>query len=158
LISKLLRTTNDNLLCILQKRYTHDLMLGWTNATIAHNVESMIFKWFIIDKFCIISKNFENNNKTCNFHWKEIFCRNPSLGLMTKARVYKVVGQEGSQESHNILLGAWEGVKEWTLTPQRSSTLGIGVLADSQIFRRQLQGSKLNGLKSFLYQWKALGT
>jgi len=31
-------------------------------------------------------------------------CRNPSLGFTTKARVCKVVGQEGSRESHNILL------------------------------------------------------
>jgi hypothetical protein len=30
-------------------------------------------------------------------------CRNPNLGLTTKARVCKVVGQEGSHESHNIL-------------------------------------------------------
>lgn len=63
MISKLLHTTNDNLLCVLQKRYMHDLVLGWTSATIARNVESMTFKWFIIDKFCIISKNFENNKK-----------------------------------------------------------------------------------------------
>ncbi len=26
-------------------------------------------------------------------------CRNPSLGLVTKARAYKVAGQEGVQES-----------------------------------------------------------
>jgi len=30
------------------------------------------------------------------------YCRNPSLGLATKARVCKVAGQKGSQESHNI--------------------------------------------------------
>jgi hypothetical protein len=35
----------------------------------------------------------------------EMFCRNPSLGLATKARVCKVAGQEGSRESHNIFLG-----------------------------------------------------
>jgi hypothetical protein len=29
-------------------------------------------------------------------------CRNPSLGLTTKARVCKVASQEGSRESHNI--------------------------------------------------------
>jgi hypothetical protein len=32
-------------------------------------------------------------------------CHNPSLGLTTKARVCKVVSQEGSWESHNILPG-----------------------------------------------------
>ncbi len=31
-------------------------------------------------------------------------CRNPNLGLATKAKVYKVAGQEGSQKSHNIFL------------------------------------------------------
>jgi hypothetical protein len=29
----------------------------------------------------------------------------PSLGLTTKARVYKVAGQEGGRELHNILPG-----------------------------------------------------
>jgi len=43
-------------------------------------------------------------------------------------------------------------------TSKRASTLGVGVLVDFQIFIEQLQGSKLNGLKSYLYHWKALGT
>jgi len=33
------------------------------------------------------------------------FCCNLNLGLVTKVRVCKVAGQEGSRESHNILLG-----------------------------------------------------
>jgi len=37
-------------------------------------------------------------------------------------------------------------------------TLGIGVLMDFQIFRGRLQGSKLIGLKIFLYHWKAFET
>jgi len=36
-------------------------------------------------------------------------CHNPSLGLVTKVRACKVVGQEGSS-------GVKESVKEWTLT------------------------------------------
>jgi len=67
-------------------------------------------------------------------------CHNPSLGLATKVRVCKVAGQEGSRESHNIFLGVWEGVKEWTLTPPRASTLGVGILVDSQIFRGHCRG------------------
>ncbi len=64
--------------------------------------------------------------KKCNNSiWS--YCCNPNLGLATKARVYKVAGQEGSQESHNILSGVWEGVREWTLTPQGSSTLGVNL-------------------------------
>jgi len=43
-------------------------------------------------------------------------------------------------------------------TPKGTPTLGVGVLVDSQIFRGRLQGSKFNGLKHFLYHWKALGT
>jgi hypothetical protein len=43
-------------------------------------------------------------------------------------------------------------------TSKQASILGVGVLMDSQTFKEQLQGSKLNGLKSSLYQWKALGT
>ncbi len=43
-------------------------------------------------------------------------CRNPSLGFTTKARVCKGVGQERAWESHFMLLGMQESVKEWTLT------------------------------------------
>jgi hypothetical protein len=85
-------------------------------------------------------------------------CRNLSLGLATKAKVCKVAGQEGSRESHNIFPGVWEGVREWTLTPPRGSTLGVRVLVDSRIFRGWLQGSNLNGLRRFLYHWKTFGT
>jgi len=42
-------------------------------------------------------------------------------------------------------------------TPKGASTLGVGALMDSQIFREQLQGSKPNGLWNFLDHWKALG-
>jgi len=40
-----------------------------------------------------------------NYYFSIHDCHNPSLGLTTKARVYKVVGQKGSRESHNIFLG-----------------------------------------------------
>jgi hypothetical protein len=39
-------------------------------------------------------------------------CRNPNLGLATKAKAYKSAGQEGSQESHFVLLGVQKSVKE----------------------------------------------
>jgi len=45
-----------------------------------------------------------------------IFCHNPSLGLATKARVCKGASQEGARESHFMLLGVQESVREWTLT------------------------------------------
>jgi hypothetical protein len=43
-------------------------------------------------------------------------CRNPSLGLTTKAKACKVVGQEGSP-------GVKESVREWTLTAPRELSL-----------------------------------
>jgi hypothetical protein len=36
-------------------------------------------------------------------------------------------------------------------TPKGTPTLGVGVLMDFQMFRERLQGSKLNGLRSYLY-------
>jgi len=69
------------------------------------------------------------------------------------------VGQEGSPRvtPHAFgSVGKCEGVN--LHTSKGASTLGIGVLVDSRIFKEQLQGSKLNGLRSSLYQWKALET
>jgi len=43
-------------------------------------------------------------------------------------------------------------------TPKATPTLGDGVPMDSQNFREQFQGSKLNGLWRSLYHWKALAT
>jgi len=43
-------------------------------------------------------------------------------------------------------------------TPKGTPTLGVGVSVDSQMFRKRLQGSKPNVLKSFLYHWKDIET
>jgi len=78
---------------------------------------------------------------------------------MTKARGCKVVGQEGNPRIMTHAPGsARECEKIDHHTPKGTPTLGVGVLMDSQIFRGQFQGSKLNGLRSCLYQWKILGT
>jgi hypothetical protein len=61
-----------------------------------------------------------------------------ALGLRLRQGFARLWAKEGSRESHNILPGVWEGVKEWTLTPQGSSTLGVEVPVDSQIFRGRL--------------------
>jgi hypothetical protein len=56
---------------------------------------------------------------------------------------------------------AWEWNKVWRMnlhTPKGASTLGIGVVVDSQMFKEWLQGSKPNGLKSSLYNWNAIET
>ncbi len=88
-----------------------------------------------------------------------VMCRNANLGLMTKARGYKVVNQEGSLR---IMPHApknareCEGIDPHTL--KGTPTLGIGIPVDSQMFIKQLQGSKPNGLRNFLYHWKSIET
>ncbi len=71
---------------------------------------------------------------------------------MTKARGCKVAGQGGSS---GIMPHAPRNVKECEgidpHTPKGTPTLGVGVLMDFQMFRERLQGSKLNGLRSYLY-------
>ncbi len=59
-------------------------------------------------------------------------CRNPSLGLTTKARACKVVGQKGSS---GIMPHAPRSAKECEGTnphaPKGAPTFGVGVLMDS---------------------------
>jgi hypothetical protein len=86
-------------------------------------------------------------------------CRNPSLGLTTKVKACKVAGQEGSPGVTPHApgsVGKCEGMNPHTY--KGASTLGVGVLVDFRIFREKFQGSKLNGLKNYLYYWKALRT
>jgi hypothetical protein len=42
-------------------------------------------------------------------------------------------------------------------TPKAIPTLGDEVPMESRIFKKRLQGSKLNGSRNFLYHWKSLG-
>ncbi len=46
----------------------------------------------------------------------ELLYRNLSLGLATKVKACKGVGQEWARESHFMLLGVQESVREWTPT------------------------------------------
>jgi hypothetical protein len=69
---------------------------------------------------------------------------------MTKARVCKVVGQEGSPgvtPHAPRSVGKCEGMNSHT--SKGTSTLGVEILVDSRIFRERLQGSKLNGLRIY---------
>jgi hypothetical protein len=52
-------------------------------------------------------------------------CHNPNLGLTTKARAYKGVGQEWAHESHFMLPGMQESVREWTPTLPSGSPNGL---------------------------------
>ncbi len=86
-------------------------------------------------------------------------CHNPSPGLVTKPRACKFAGQEGSSGITPYApesVGKCEGMNPHT--PKGASILGVGVSVDFRIFIKRLQGSKLNGLKSFLYHWKVLRT
>jgi len=69
------------------------------------------------------------------------------------------VGQEGSLRVRPHALGSareCEGIDPHT--PKGIPTLGVGVFVDSQMFREQLQGSKPNGLRIFLYHCKVIQT
>ncbi len=70
--------------------------------------------------------------------------------LESRQRHCKVAGQEEAWESHHILPGVLESVREYEgmnpHTPKATPTLGDGVLVDSQNFREQFQGPKPNGL------------
>jgi hypothetical protein len=78
---------------------------------------------------------------------------------VTKAKACKGVGQKGSlRVVFHALENVWECEGMNPHTPKWAPTLGVGVVMDFKIFKERLQGSKLIGLKSFLYHWKALGT
>ncbi len=73
-----------------------------------------------------LSKNIEAN--FMNLH----ICRNPSLGLATKVRGCKVVGQEKSPVAMSHAPGSakeCEGIDP--CTPKGTPTLGVGVPMDS---------------------------
>jgi hypothetical protein len=53
------------------------------------------------------------NKKWAVHHVK---CHNPNLGLATKARACKVLGQEGGPEITSHAPGSAKSVREWTLT------------------------------------------
>ncbi len=63
-------------------------------------------------------------------------CRNPSLGLATKARACKSVGQEGSPRITFHAPGSAKECERMNLhTPKGTPTLGVGDPVDAQIFR-----------------------
>ncbi len=103
--------------------------------------------------------------KHMNYEWMNfalvplLSCRNPSLGFMTKVRGCKVAGQEKDLGVISHAPESAKSVREWTLT--LTSELPCWELESQmefQIFRTQLQGSKLIGWKKSLYYWKAIET
>ncbi len=79
-------------------------------------------------------------------------CRNLSLGLATKIRGCKVVGQVGNLRVTSHAPGSAKSVRESTLTlPTELPWWELESQMDSQNFKEQFQGSKLNGLLHSLY-------
>jgi hypothetical protein len=86
-------------------------------------------------------------------------CRNPSFGLVTKAKGLQGCGPRESPGVTSHTPGSvekCEGVNPHT--PKATPTLGDGVPVDSQNFREPFQGSKINGLWRSLYHWKDFET
>jgi hypothetical protein len=78
-----------------------------------------------------------------------------ALGSRPRLRGLQELRQEEARESHHILPGVLESVREYEgvnpHTPKATPTLGDGVPVDSRNFRERLQGSNLNGLWRSLY-------
>jgi hypothetical protein len=106
------------------------------NQTYIQNYKHIKTKWNFYN-ICLIKPNIK--------------CRNPSLGLATKARAWKVVGQEEARECKKC---EWMNLH----TPKWTPILGIGIPMDSWIFRRWLQGPKPIDSRNLLYHWKAIET
>jgi hypothetical protein len=77
-------------------------------------------------------------------------CRNPSLGLATKARCDKVVDQEGDPRVTSHAPESAKSVREWTLTlPSELPCWELESQKDSRVFRVQFQGSKFLASRSY---------
>jgi hypothetical protein len=81
-----------------------------------------------------------------------------TLGLARdQSKVLERCEPKVQPESHIHIpgnVGECEGMNPHTL--KWAPTLGVEVSMDSQIFKERFQRSKLIGLKSSLYHWKAL--
>ncbi len=93
----------------------------------------------------------------CAWIWGEIgslslICHNLSPGLATKARGWKVAGQEGDLGIISHAPMSAKSVRAWTLTlPSEFPCWELESQKDSRIFRALLQGSKPISLKNYLY-------
>jgi hypothetical protein len=126
----------------------------------------MFFHFFIMDSFisfvlpkwsneCFGSVEKENKQEK----GKVEKCRNPNLGLATKARACKNASQVWRL---GVTFHAPRNVGECERmnphTPKWVPTLGVGIPMDFWIFVEPLQRSKFIGSKTSLYHWKALKT
>jgi hypothetical protein len=91
--------------------------------------DKRLFTWlwmmevFDLMKHDPISKSWQNA-EIFSFKWWLVYYHNPRFGFMPKTRAYKGASQEWTRESHFMLLGVQESVREWTLTLASGLPLG----------------------------------
>jgi hypothetical protein len=125
----------------------------------SQHIVVLLYVLFLILIICTITTLIANEIIWSKSTIGGMFYHDPNLGLATKARAYKVTGQEGSpiiMPHAPRSVRKCEGIDPYT--PKGTPTLGVGISVDSQMFRGWLQGSKPNGLKSYLYNWKSIKT
>ncbi len=105
--------------------------------------------WYQVSPYCVFCFSSDNLHLLSQ---PQPWARDQSKGLQGCRPRRKPRSHTTCSES----VRKCEGMNPHTL--KGASTLGVGVPVDSQIFKRRLQGPKLNGLRSFLYHWKTLGT
>jgi hypothetical protein len=106
------------------------------------NVEGSWNFVYIMNSSSPIPWDYSNNASTVLIKFRftivyfdnHMYYRNPNIGLATKARACKVAGQKGSLGVKPKSEGKCEGMNPHT--PKGTSTLGVGILVDSQIFRK----------------------
>ncbi len=82
-----------------------------------------------------------------------------TLGSRAKQRLTRVRAKREARESPFMLLGMEESVREWTLTPPSEFPLWeLESWWTSKFLESDCRGSEPIGLKSYLYDWKALET
>jgi len=96
------------------------LTINKVNIVLIHNLKTKLTRCMY--KITIVILHMEEG-------WKHIMCHNPSLRLTTKTKACKVAGREGSP----WVKEKCEGMNPHT--PKGASTLAVGVLVDSQIFK-----------------------
>jgi hypothetical protein len=119
---KILRATNLDLdpniklelLCLHSRCYgnnnvtNNEFYFWFVKSYITQEIDVKVNQMKVISS--ITRKKFWTKEIT---KWK---CRNPSFGLVTKARACEGAGQEWARESHFMLLGVQESAREWTFT------------------------------------------
>jgi hypothetical protein len=126
-----------------------------TSWIIAQIMITQNIKWKHLNPQCNLNSNWIQNSSLIQMKYlkpktfKEVLCRNPSLGLATKARGLQGCGPRRKP-------GGAKSVREWTLTlPNELPLWELESQMDFRIFSAQLQGSKPIVSKNSLCHLKA---